>query len=263
MTMPISIVLYALTFLYGIVIGSFLNVCIYRIPKQESIVTVGSHCMNCNHPLAWYDLFPLFSFLFLGGKCRYCKVKLSPQYPIIEATNGVLYVLTFMVLGFHIKTVLTVLLVSTLLVISVIDFRTLTIPPVLNVTILVLAVIYTGVDFVQNGYRLQVLVDHGVGFLAVSVFLFICLLLTKGRGIGGGDIKLMAVAGLYVGWKNSIFALVAGCLLGVLFECIRMAKTKEKGKFAFGPYLSAGIYLSLLVGDIFWRWYLGFLVYSG
>ena len=83
MTLP-TFIIYIFVFLYGIVIGSFLNVCIYRIPKKESIVTVGSHCMKCGHQLKWYDLFPLFSFLFLKGKCRYCGTKLSVQYPVIE-----------------------------------------------------------------------------------------------------------------------------------------------------------------------------------
>ena len=94
-----TILFYIFAFLYGIVIGSFLNVCIYRIPKKESVVTVGSHCMNCQHKLAWYDLFPLFSFLILRGRCRYCKAKLSWQYPVIECLNGVLYVVVVAVHG--------------------------------------------------------------------------------------------------------------------------------------------------------------------
>ena len=77
-------ILYIIVFLYGIIIGSFLNVCIYRMPKGESVVTVGSHCMNCKHPLKWYDLFPVFSYLVLRGKCRYCGAKISIQYPLVE-----------------------------------------------------------------------------------------------------------------------------------------------------------------------------------
>ena len=88
---PESIILYIVTFLYGIVIGSFLNVCIYRMPKKESLVTMGSHCMNCGHKLKWYDLFPLFSWIFLKGKCRYCNAGISSQYPMVEAVNGLAY----------------------------------------------------------------------------------------------------------------------------------------------------------------------------
>ena len=127
MTLP-TFIIYIFVFLYGIVIGSFLNVCIYRIPKKESIVTVGSHCMKCGHQLKWYDLFPLFSFLFLKGKCRYCGTKLSVQYPVIEFTNGLLYIILFAVNGINVESVLYYFFVSALLVISVIDFRTMEIP---------------------------------------------------------------------------------------------------------------------------------------
>ena len=117
-----NLILYIIVFLYGITIGSFLNVCIYRIPKKESVVTVGSHCMNCNHKLKWYDLFPLFSWIFLRGKCRYCGTKISIQYPLVELLNGVLYVIVFAVCGCNPDSVLWCVLMSSLLVISVIDF---------------------------------------------------------------------------------------------------------------------------------------------
>lgn len=97
-----------ITIIYGIIIGSFLNVCIYRIPKNESIVTDRSHCMTCGHKLKWYDLVPLVSYLTLGGKCRYCKTKISKQYPVIEFTNGVLYGILVVVNGFNISTILFV-----------------------------------------------------------------------------------------------------------------------------------------------------------
>lgn len=96
-----TILFYIFAFLYGIVIGSFLNVCIYRIPQKESVVAVGSHCMNCQHRLAWYDLFPLFSFLILRGRCRYCKAKLSWQYPLVECLNGVLYIVIIAARGMN------------------------------------------------------------------------------------------------------------------------------------------------------------------
>lgn len=245
-----QVLILGLTFLYGIVIGSFLNVCIYRIPKKESIVTVGSHCMSCNHELKWYDLFPLFSFLFLRGKCRYCGVKLSPQYPIIEAVNGVLYVIVIACMGLSLQSVMSCLFVSALLTLSVIDFRTMEIPVSINAFILALGIISTIVDY-KNW------ISHVAGFFAVSVFLLVCLFITRGRGIGGGDIKLMAVAGLFVGWANIVLGLVIGCVVGAIIQCIIIAVTKKKDRFAFGPYLSVGIFLAMLLGDLFWDWYLG------
>ncbi len=247
-----KLLLYILIFIYGIVIGSFLNVCIFRIPKKESIVTVGSHCMNCGKKIKWYDLVPLFSFLILRGRCRNCKVKLSVQYPVIEGLNGVLYLVVFAVNGFSVESVLYCLLVSVLLVLSVIDYRTLEIPLALNITILVIGVVHLCVDF--DNY-----LDYIIGFFAVSLFLLLCYVITKGRGIGGGDIKLMAAAGLCVGWKNIIFALFAGCLIGSVVQCVKMAVTKEGRMFAFGPYLSLGIFLSILFGNRFFSWYLGLI----
>ncbi len=251
MTLEI-ILLWMLVFLYGIVIGSFLNVCIYRIPKKESIVTVGSHCMSCNHDLAWYDLFPLFSFLCLKGKCRYCGVKLSWQYPAVEFLNGILYVVIVGVKGINAESVLYCFLVSALLTLSVIDLRIMEIPISINAVILGIGVIHAIVDW-ENG------VHYIIGFFAASLFLLLCLILTRGKGIGGGDIKLMAVAGLCVGWQNIMLALVVGCVVGSIVQCIIIAVTKNKSKFAMGPYLSIGIFVAMLWGERFFEWYIGLL----
>ena len=138
-----------LIFLFGIVIGSFLNVCIYRIPKGEDIVKVNSHCMTCGYQLKWYDLIPIFSYIFLRGKCRKCKTKLSCQYPIIEAVNGFMYVLIFAVNGLNVESGIYSLMASALLVLSVIDFRTYEIPFGINVFIFLLACIHMLLDLAQ------------------------------------------------------------------------------------------------------------------
>lgn len=247
-----TILLCILVFLYGIVIGSFLNVCIYRIPKKESIVTVGSHCMNCNHKLVWYDLFPLFSFLFLRGKCRYCGSKLSVQYPIIELVNGILYVIIFCINGIDIESILYCALASALLALSVIDYRTLEIPIGINTVILIVGIVHAVFDF-EN------IIHYIIGFFSASLFLLLCFIITKGRGIGGGDIKLMAVAGLCLGWKNIMLALVLGCVIGSVIQCIIIGITRNKTKFAMGPYLSAGIFIAMLWGNRFWEWYIGLM----
>lgn len=249
---PTTALLYIFAFLYGIVIGSFLNVCIYRIPKKESIVTVGSHCMNCGHKLAWYDLFPLFSFLFLKGKCRYCGTKLAKQYPVVEAANGVLYLVVFAVHGWNMESVLYCFLTSALLTLSVIDYRTLEIPVGINLFILAVGAVHIIVDFSNWGH-------YVIGFFSASLFLLFCLILTRGRGIGGGDIKLMAAAGLCLGWQNILFALIIGCVIGSVIQCIIIAVTKNKTKFAMGPYLSVGIFTAALWGDAFIDWYIGLM----
>ena len=246
---PTDIFFLCIVFLYGIVIGSFLNVCIYRIPKKESIVTVGSHCMICNEAIRWYDLIPLFSYLFLGGRCRHCGSKISAQYPIIEGLNGVLYVILFLANGFQLETVIYCLLASALIAVSMIDYRTMIIPPGINVVIAVLGCIHIGIDY-KNW------IDYVIGFFAVSLFLLLCFLVTKGKGIGFGDIKLMAAAGLCIGWQNIVFALIAGCIIGSFIQIGILIIKKIKGRFAFGPYLSVGIFLSLFLGERFFTWYL-------
>lgn len=247
------ILFYIFVFLYGIVIGSFLNVCIYRIPKKESVVAVGSHCMYCDHRLAWYELFPLFSFLFLKGRCQYCGTKLPIQYPIVEFVNGMLYLVVFAIDGINLQSVLYCFLSSALLVLSVIDYRTLEIPIQVNAIILAIGIVHLVLDYTN-------FIHYVIGFFSASLFLLLCLILTKGKGIGGGDIKLMAVAGLCLGWVNILLALAVGCVVGSVIQLIVIAVTKNKTKFAMGPYLSIGIFIAMLWGDSFLDWYMGLLI---
>lgn len=239
-----------IVFLYGIVIGSFLNVCIYRIPKKENIAIVRSHCMKCNHQLQWYDNIPLFSWLILlRGKCRYCKTPISPQYPIIEASNGILWLLVFIVNGWNIDSLLYCLLASALLTLSVIDFRTYEIPVGINYFILALGLIMTV-------YHYTDWLSHVIGFFAVSIPLYIIIIVTDGRGIGGGDMKLMAVAGLLIGWKLVVLAFALGCIIGAPIHIIRMKIANADRVLAMGPYLSIGIFISVLWGNQMIDWYL-------
>ena len=243
-----TILLYITIFIFGIVIGSFLNVCIYRIPKKEDIVKINSHCMSCNYNLKWYDLVPLFSYIFLGGRCRKCKTKLSIQYPLIEGLNGILYVLVVAVNGFTIESLLYCLMFSALVTLSVIDFRTYEIPFGINLFILALGLIRVAMDY-KN------FLNYLIGFISVSGFLYLLYLLTKGRGIGGGDIKLMAVSGLMLGWKCNILALAFGCIIGSVIHLIRMKVSKEDHVLALGPYLSIGIMIAALWGESLLKWY--------
>ena len=245
-----AIPLYIIFFLYGIVIGSFTNVCIYRIPAGESIVRNRSHCTSCGYQLKWYDLVPLFSYLFLGGKCRKCKAKISLQYPLVETLNGILYVLIFAVKGFTPDTLIYCLLASALVTLSVIDFRTYEIPVGINYFILTLGLIHLALHF-------QDWVQYGIGFIAVSGFIWIIFFVSKGRAIGGGDAKLMAAAGLLLGWKLAIFAFIAGCIYGSVIHIIRMRVTKEGHVLAMGPYLAAGVFTAVMWGDSLLQWYLG------
>ena len=244
--------LYIIIFLFGICIGSFLNVVILRVPAGESIVTGPSHCMRCGRRLKWYEMVPIFSFLALRGRCSGCGEKISPQYPLIEAANGLLWVFLFYWFGLSWQALCACGFVSCLLALSVIDARTGEIPPGINIAIAVLAVCETALD-------LSSWPTHVIGLFAVSVPLLLVWLITKGAGVGGGDIKLLAAAGLFLGWKLVVFSVLVGCLAAVCVHIPRMALKKAGRALAFGPYLSAGMFVSLVWGERLLNWYLGLL----
>lgn len=243
---------YIIIVIFGITIGSFLNVCIYRIPLGESIVTAPSHCMTCGRKLKWYDMVPVFSWLVLGGKCRNCKSKISVQYPIIEGVNGILYVMICAVNGLEWSSVIYCFMASALLVLSIIDWRTYEIPFGINVFLFVLGVAMTILD---RGN----LAEHLIGMICVSGLLGILYLLTGGRAIGGGDIKLMFACGLILGWKLILLAFFLGCIIGSVVHIIRMSVKKAGRMLAMGPYMSAGILLAALWGNAWINWYLSLL----
>ena len=247
---PELILIYIIIFLFGIVIGSFLNVCIYRIPKKESIVVTRSHCMSCGYQLSWYDMVPVASWIILRGRCRKCKEPISPQYPIVEAVNGLLYVLIFLVNDLTPESIIYCLMASALLVLSVIDWRTYEIPFGINVFLFVLGLVHLALDY-ENW------MNYVIGFFAVSVVLELLLLVSRGRAIGGGDVKLMAAAGLIIGWKAIILAFLIGCILGSVIHLIRMRVSDAVHVLALGPYLSVGILIAALWGEQMISWYLG------
>lgn len=248
-----TIFFYIIIFLLGITVGSFVNVCIYRIPAKEDIVIKPSRCMGCNRRLKWYELIPVMSWICLGGRCRSCKMPISVQYPLIEAANGILYIGIYMINGRNAESLLYCLLASALLALSVIDLRTYEIPFGINLFILALGLVRLALD--HRSWELYV-----IGFFSVSVFLGLLIWLSKGKAMGGGDMKLMAAAGLLLGWKLIILAFLTACILGAVIHSIRMRAAKEGNVLAMGPYLAAGIMLAALFGNTWISWYIGWLV---
>ena len=255
------VVLFVMLFLVGIVIGSFLNVLIFRIPLKEDIAVERSHCMHCGHVLSWYELIPLFSWIIQGGKCRACKAKISIQYPIVEALNAILWMIIVYAWGLRWESLLFCICSSILIVLAVIDERTQEIPIGLNIAIAVLGVARVVLRLAGITYSTGPWYEYVIGAVCVSGLFLLIVLITKGRGMGGGDVKLMAAAGLLLGWRQIILAMMIGCILGSVIHLIRMAVDKKKKKehvLAFGPYLAAGIYLTMIFGNPLIDWYSGF-----
>ena len=237
-----DILIFVMLPILGACVGSFLNVLIYRIPREEEFVKTPSHCMTCGHQLRWYELIPVLSWVAQGGKCRSCGVKLSAQYPIVEAVNGLMWLLTGLLFrGDWLTVGLYCMLFSMLLVGSVIDWREFIIPNGINLVIFLLGVVRLVTDL-QN-WSLYL-----VGMLGVSLVFLLLHILTGGNGLGMGDVKLVAGAGLLLGWPNMILAVLVGSLSGAIIHSVRM-KNGAGRKLAFGPYLAAGIWFAALVGE--------------
>ncbi len=257
-----------IVFLFGIAIGSFLNVVIIRLPLGESIVGVGrtkeekekaSHCMTCGAKIRPIDLIPVFSWLMLRGKCHSCGAKISPRYPIVEALNGLLYVLTFWVLDINVKSIITCLLMSLLIVVAFMDWDTMEISEAVLAIIFILAVplaIFT--DDVPLKHRI-------IGALIVSVPFFIIGEVSRPiirkkfgedfRAIELGDTLLMFAAGAVLGTQAIIVSTFIGIFAAAIGGSIMKAVTKDS-KFAFGPYLAIGIAVGALWGVKIVDWYM-------
>lgn len=248
-------------FLFGIVIGSFLNVLIYRMPRGLDFKKGSSFCTTCKHPLKWYDLFPLFSWVFLGGKCRYCKAKISPIYPIVEGLNGALWVLAYVFLAdcqLNLALLGYFMVSSALIVVFCIDWKFQIIPDSMWITVLLGGILIYMQTIITDGFNWRTLVSRVIGLFLVSTLLIVLGMLYKG-GMGGGDIKLMAAAGFLLGWKNVLLALMFGAVLGTLLLAVQRSLKKSDMKKAvpFGPHLAAGILLSMYFGDALIGWYVG------
>lgn len=250
--MTLVLIVFSYIFLLGIIVGSFLNVCICRIPKEEDIVVTRSHCMSCGYTLKWLDLIPIFSWVALRGRCRQCGEKVSLQYPLVECLNGILWVVTFIRCGFSVNTVLICLMISALLVLSVIDFRTYEIPFGINMFIFIIAAVHAAMNFQDIG-------EYILGSVSISGGLMLLFVISKGRAIGGGDVKLMAAAGLMLGFRLILLSFFLGCFYGSVIHIIRMKTSGEGHVLSMGPYLSMGIVTGVWFGNEVINWYLSIL----
>jgi leader peptidase (prepilin peptidase)/N-methyltransferase len=259
------IMIYILTILFGSIIGSFLNVCIYRIPRNLSIISPSSRCPSCQSPIRPYDNIPIISYIILRGRCRYCKTPISPRYPLVESLNAILYGLIIWRLGLGWHTLILFAFISSLIVITFIDLDFQIIPDSITLTGIPVGLI--GASLILPDPFLR---GEKVGFInsiagivsGGGIFLMIALVGEKVFGqeaMGGGDIKLMAMIGAFLGWKSILLTTFAASLIGSIAGIIFMILTKKgRGlKIPFGPFLALGAFVSLFFGQDILYLYIG------
>lgn len=246
-----------LILIIGLCIGSFLNVCIYRIPREESIAFPPSHCTSCGYELKAVDLIPVISYLFLKRKCRKCGEKISINYPLVELLNGVLYLLIFLRFGLSLSFVFYSLLTSLLIVISYIDLDSKYIYSSTTILGVVLAAIYIVVGLYTKDISISNNVLGGaIGYGSI----YLIVVITK--GMGQGDAEVAGVCGLFIGIKGILVCLFIAVVLGGLVAAIILIfKLKEKkSEIAFSPYISIGSIVYILLGKEILSLYLNFFI---
>ena len=246
-------------FIFGLCIGSFLNVCIYRLPESKSIVQPRSMCPHCGALIRFYDNIPILSYIALKGKCRHCSASIAFRYPVVELISGVFALGVYLKYGIRLETPIYYAFIATLLVITFIDIDHQIIPDVITLP---------GIPiFFAASFALKQIsfVESILGILAGGGSLFLVAwlyhLLTKKEGMGGGDIKLLAMIGAVIGWKGVLFTIFVASAVGTLAGMLIMLKTRKTMKLAvpFGPFLAIGGITYILFGPQLINWYFNLL----
>ncbi len=237
-------------FIFGLVFGSFFNVVGYRIPNNMSIIFPESHCPNCNHKLKFYELIPVLSYVFLRGKCKKCKKRISIFYPFFELLTGILFLLSYLVFGFNIKFFISITFISILIIISISDIKYYIIPDEVLITGFILLLVEFIINMLMNklgifnGLIKPIL--NGLGSFAI-LYLFKTLgdFMFKKESLGGGDIKLMFIIGLVLGFDMSLVTLFISSFIALPLSVISLIKN-DNNILPFGPYLSISAVILLL-----------------
>lgn len=231
-------------FIFGTIFGSFYNVVGSRLPEGKSIIYPPSHCSNCNHKLGFWELFPILSYIFLGGKCKNCKANISVVHPLFELLTGIMFALSYCIFGWSIELLISIIFISTLLIIIVSDFSYMIIPDEVllfsSVALILMMLIFNGFEAtimsVFNGF-----ISFGIMFILKLVGDFIF----KRDSMGGGDIKLLFLFGLILGWPNALICIFLGAIIGLPIALIMTIKNSDN-VVPFGPFLSAAAIIIFL-----------------
>lgn len=272
--------IFGIVLFFGLIVGSFLNVCIARIPLESSIISPSSHCPRCKTPIRWYDNIPLVSFALLRGRCRTCGQRISWRYPLVELLNGLLFILTISEFGFTGEAVLVMALCSSLVVIAFIDLDHQIIPDVITYPGMALGLVvapffmttlagplpfWLGAVLPPLGWNVTSFLNAFIGLVLGGAPLYLIGYLweklRKIEAMGGGDVKFMAMVGSFLGWKGAFLTIMLGALSGsvVGVALIVLKKHQAEQVIPFGPFLVFGTLLTLFMGNEIISWYLGFL----
>ena len=247
-----------LIFILGLIVGSFSNVCIHRIPRNESIIYPASHCPKCRSKIKPVDNIPLLSYILLKGRCRNCKSKISIQYPIVELITGLIYLIIYLTYGLGVQTLIYIILSSALMIIAFIDLNQQIVPDVISLPGIVIGFILSFfvpyISYINSA--LGIVVGGGI----ILIIGLVGSVIFKKEVMGGGDVKLAAIIGAFLGLKYIVISLFLGFFLGALagiFLILSKIKSRED-MVPFGPFIVLGSMITLLWGEKIISWYLGF-----
>ncbi len=246
-------VIYVFGVLFGLVVGSFLNVVIFRVPKRESLVRPGSHCPNCDTPIRWYDNIPVLSWLLLGRRCRACNEPISARYPAVETATAVAFAISIYAFGVAWQALLACFFFAVLLCLALIDFDLMIVPSVIALPAAII------------GLAGAIALDPGAWWVYVAsaagaaLFCFLLVILWPGGGMGGGDITLALLVGGVLGFPAVLVAFFIAFFLGSIvgLYMIFVLKKSRKAQVPFGPFLAVGSIVALFAGEAIVSGYLG------
>ena len=260
-------------FIFGLIMGSFLNCVIWRLYKEESFLFGKSYCPHCRHDLNALDLFPFLSYLFLGGKCRYCKKKISIQYPLVELLTATLFSLVYLYFGpvtglfsfnfFQIG--FWLIMASFLIIIFIFDLKYYIIPDEVIYPAIIISMLWIFYSFYSGLIGKADVVYFIFSALGASLFFFLIWFFSKGVAMGFGDVKLAILIGLLLGYPNIIVGLFLGFLFGAIIGSVLILLKKRglKSEIPFGPFLLVGMLIALFFGERIVNWYLSLNFYHG
>ncbi len=245
--------IYIFSLIFGAIIGSFLNVCIYRIPENVSLWWPPSTCPKCKTRIKFYDNIPVLSYLILRGKCRNCKTKISLQYPIIEALSSLLTLLVVYTLGLTYWTAVALLVTYCLIILSMIDFRLYIIPDRFSIGLAILGLLVFFINPAFTGSLtakfIQCLIGGAMGFFGFWGLAFIGSVIFKKEAMGGGDIKLIAGVGTLTGLSGLISTLIISSFSALVYYAVLsiLKKNLQDKAIPFGPFISIGLFINILI----------------